>query len=148
MLPPMHILVAKGLTLPSLREQELADMRSSAGEDATLTVVDDVADALEIAASVDVVLGAITAEFFARAAGLRWVHAIASGVDAYLFPSMRDSDVILTGEKGLVGGHLADHAFALLLAITRRLADAVRLGSDSRGVSVRASGWRRWNSKG
>ena len=39
------------------------------------------------------------------------VHAIASGMDAMLYPAMRDSDVVLTGEKGLVGGHLADTGF-------------------------------------
>ena len=36
-----------------------------------------------------------------------------------MFPEMVDSDVSLTGEKGLVGPHLADHAFALLLSLTR-----------------------------
>jgi D-3-phosphoglycerate dehydrogenase len=35
------------------------------------------------------------------------------------------SDVLLTGEKGLVGEHLGDHAFALLLALTRQLKRAI-----------------------
>jgi phosphoglycerate dehydrogenase-like enzyme len=34
---------------------------------------------------------------------------------------MKSSDVMLTGEKGLVGDHLSDHAFALLLSLTRQL---------------------------
>ena len=38
---------------------------------------------------------------------------------------------MLTGEKGLVGGHLADHGFGLLLALTRRIAAAVRLGTGA-----------------
>ncbi len=41
---------------------------------------------------------------------------------------MRDGDVILTCEKGLVGSHLADHAMGLLLALTRQLAEAIRHG--------------------
>jgi phosphoglycerate dehydrogenase-like enzyme len=61
-------------------------------------------------------------------AALRWVHATASGVDGFLYPAFRDSDIVLTGEKGLVGGHLADHGFGLLLAVTRRIATAIRLG--------------------
>jgi phosphoglycerate dehydrogenase-like enzyme len=39
--------------------------------------------------------------------------------------------VCLTSEKGLVGEHLADHAFGLLLMLTRQLASALRHGPDS-----------------
>jgi len=39
--------------------------------------------------------------------------------------------VILTGEKGLVGGHLADTGFGLLLALTRQIHTAVKLGTDA-----------------
>ena len=39
--------------------------------------------------------------------------------------------MILTSEKGLVGEHLADHAFGLLLMLTRQLATALRLGPDA-----------------
>jgi phosphoglycerate dehydrogenase-like enzyme len=67
-------------------------------------------------------------KLFAASTALRWVHATASGIDEFMYPEFRDSDVLLTGEKGLVGGHLADHGFGLLLAITRRIAVAIRLG--------------------
>ncbi len=137
MLTTMHILVMKGLTLPAVSDEDRGRIRAAAGAGATITVVDGATDALELAADVEVMLGSITSEFFERAPRLRWVHAIASGADAYLFPALRDSEVILTGEKGLVGGHLADHAFALLLSITRRLAEAVRLGPDSWGQRSR-----------
>jgi len=62
---------------------------------------------------------------------LRWVHAIASGVDAFLYPEFMASPVLLTSEKGLVGEHLADHAFGLLLMLTRQLATALKLGPDA-----------------
>src|SRR5262249_15229633 len=68
---------------------------------------------------------------FAASSSLRWVHATASGVDGFLYPAFRDSDVVLTGEKGLVGGHLADTGFGLLLAFTRRIAEAIRYGTDA-----------------
>jgi phosphoglycerate dehydrogenase-like enzyme len=48
-----------------------------------------------------------------------------------LFPAFRDSGTLLTSEKGLVGEHLADHAFGLLLMLTRQLATAHRLGADA-----------------
>ena len=38
---------------------------------------------------------------------------------------------MLTSEKGLVGEHLADHAFGLLLMLTRQLHTALRHGPDA-----------------
>ena len=37
---------------------------------------------------------------------------------------------MLTGEKGLVGGHLADTGFGLLLALTRQIKTAINLGPE------------------
>src|SRR5690554_1458500 len=63
---------------------------------------------------------------FEHAGQLRWVQSLSSGVDSMLFPAFVESDVILTSEKSLVGPHLADHAFGLLLALTRSIAWAAR----------------------
>src|SRR5262249_10335630 len=51
--------------------------------------------------------------------------------DAFLYPEFAQSDVVLTSEKGLVGEHLADHAFGLLLMLTRQLATALKHGPDA-----------------
>jgi phosphoglycerate dehydrogenase-like enzyme len=48
-----------------------------------------------------------------------------------MYHEFRDSDVILTSEKGLVGEHLADHAFGLLLTLTRQLPRTFRMGPDA-----------------
>jgi phosphoglycerate dehydrogenase-like enzyme len=77
-----------------------------------------------------VILGFIPKPLFDAAPKLRWVHCIASGMDMFLYPEMKASPVVLTGEKGLVGGHLADTGFGLLLALTRQIATAIRLGPD------------------
>jgi phosphoglycerate dehydrogenase-like enzyme len=124
----VNVLVIKGLTLPEVSADDIARIQDAAGDDATVTVVDSVRAAFEPASSCDVVLGFMPPKLFAACTALRWVHATASGVDGFMYPEFRDSDVVLTGEKGLVGGHLADHGFGLLLAITRRIAVAVRLG--------------------
>ena len=85
-------------------------------------------------------------KLFAASTALRWVHATASGIDGFMYPEFRDSDVLLTGEKGLVGGHLADHGFGLLLAITRRIAS--RSAWDRRGgTSERRCGGRNSSSR-
>ena len=74
----------------------------------------------------DALIGEIDEEIFEHAGQLRWVQSLSSGVDSMLFPDFVESDVTLTSEKGLVGPHLADHAFGLLLSLTRSLAWAAR----------------------
>ena len=125
----MKILVLPGLTLPEVSAADLERM-AEAGGGATV-VVRDFAEADQDIADADVVLGFLSRRLFLRAGKLRWLHAIASGVDALLFDEFRNSEVILTSEKGLVGEHLADHAFGLLLMLTRQLATAHRLAADS-----------------
>ncbi|MBO0691729.1 MAG: D-2-hydroxyacid dehydrogenase [Acidimicrobiaceae bacterium] len=108
---------------------DVAKIEEAAGPSALVTVVDGVRAAFEPAASCEVVLGPMPPSLFEKARVLRWVQATASGIDGFMYPEFRDSDVLLTSEKGLVGGHLADTGFGLLLAIARRIATAVRLGA-------------------
>lgn len=128
---PVSILVLLGLTLPEVSDDDLEKIRAAAAPGSTIKVASQVRDAIALAADVEVILGFIPEPLFHAAPRLRWVHAIASGVDMFLYPAMRDSQVVLTGEKGLVGGHLADTGFGLLLALTRQIATAIRLGPAS-----------------
>jgi phosphoglycerate dehydrogenase-like enzyme len=117
--------------MPTVDESLLARIRETAGADVRITVARNAAEAANAMEDVEVILGAITPDMFARAKRLSWVHAITSGADSYLFPEMVRSEVLLTGDKGLVGSHLADHTFALLLSLTRRLAAAVKDAPNS-----------------
>jgi len=128
---PISILVVLGITLPELSEADLAKMYAAAPPGSTIRVVSRMREAIAAAHDVEVILGMLPESLFTAAPRLRWFHAIASGVDMFLYPAMRDSDVVLTGEKGLVGGHLADTGFGLLLALTRQIATSVRLGPGS-----------------
>ncbi len=123
----MRVLLIPGLTMSTVSNDQLDKIRSAAGPGAEVTVADSQKHALELIGGVDVLLGSLSKELFAKAQQLKWVHAIASGVDGYLFDDFKNSDVTLTGEKGLVGPHLADHAFALLLALARSLKPAMQL---------------------
>ena len=127
----MHVLVCTGLTLPQVSDADLDRIAAAAGPDATVTLAATPEEALAAAPQVEAILGFIDPQVFAAAPKLRWVAAIASGVDHYLFPALKQSDVILTSEKGLVGSHLADHAFALLLSLTRGVAQTVRYGNEA-----------------
>ena len=126
----MKIVITPGLTLPEVSEPDLARIRAAAGDGAEVVVVEPAA-LIEHAAEMDVVLGFVPRKVFQRALRLKWVHAIASGVDAFLYDELVASEVVLTSEKGLVGEHLADHAFALLLTLTRQVKTALAYGADS-----------------
>lgn len=124
----MNVLVIKGLTLPTVTDEEVAAIGNAAGEGSVVTVVDGVRAAMEHAPDTDVILGVMPQRLLDASPKVRWVHATASGVDAFMYSAFQDSDVILTGEKGLVGGHLADTGFGLLLALTRQIHTAIKLG--------------------
>ena len=125
----MKIVIIPGLTLPQVAEKDIGRIRR-AGDGAEVVVTDPESALTEIV-DADVALGFVTRPMYRAAKKLRWVHAIASGVDSFLYDEFRQGDVILTSEKGLVGEHLADHAFGLLLMLTRQLATTLRLGPDA-----------------
>ena len=68
----------------------------------------------------------LTAELFKKARRLKWLHISSAGVEAHgnqagLFPELIESDVVVTNAKNIYGPQIADHAFAFLLALTRKL---------------------------
>ena len=121
----MKVLIQlRALTLPEVTDAELAQIREAAPA-AEVVIARNDEEALEHLPDAEVILGLVERRTFAEARKLRWVHAVVSGIDVMLFPELVASDVLVTGEKALVGEHLADHAFALLLALTRQLKRAI-----------------------
>ena len=118
------LIVTGGLTLPEVTEEELEQIYVASGE-GDIVLATSAEEAEEHWPDAEIVLGTLDRETFLRAKNLRWLHSVAAGADMLMFPEMIESDVVLTGEKGLVGPHLGDHAFALLLALTRQLKRAI-----------------------
>jgi phosphoglycerate dehydrogenase-like enzyme len=56
------------------------------------------------------------------AGALRWVHVAGAGVDAVLFPALRDSDVVLTNSRGVFEGPIAEYVLGLVLTFAKDLA--------------------------
>lgn len=85
-----------------------------------LSARDDInlVDNIELA---EIVLGGISIEEFKRANNLKWIQATGAGVDNLLYPEMVESDVIITNASGVHPIPIAEHTFALILAITRGL---------------------------
>jgi phosphoglycerate dehydrogenase-like enzyme len=116
----MKILVVTGLTLPEVTDEEMEAIYVASGE-GDIVVAHSNDEAREHWPEAEVAMGILDRETFKTAHNLRWLHSTAAGADMLMYPEMVESEVQLTGEKGLVGEHLADHAFGLLLTLTRQL---------------------------
>jgi len=112
--------------VPSLTPEQDAEILAAAGTDSVLVVAKTPDRQREEIVDADVLFGRVSPEIFAKARQLRYYHCLGAGVDSVLSPELVESDVILASEKGEVGIHLAEHAFALLLALTRGLHTALR----------------------
>lgn len=95
-------------------------------------------EALEAMPEVEVVCGSFSREMCRRGERLRWVQSWSAGVDGMLYPELVDSEIILTSAKGTVGVHLAEHAMALLLGLTRGIGRAVRRPDWGQRMPIRA----------
>ena len=90
---------------------------------------------LEEVADADILMGSFgggSGNAFRRvlqaASKVRWVHTSSAGVDDLLGPDVLERDFIFTCGKGeSVANLLAEHALALLLALTRGVVIAARL---------------------
>ncbi|MEM7091438.1 MAG: D-2-hydroxyacid dehydrogenase [Actinomycetota bacterium] len=127
---PTNVLVVQTLTMPDAAPF-IDDITAAVPDGSTITVAANFREAMAHAGDAEVMLGILNEGFFAEAPNLKWIHATASGVDMFMFDEFINSDVVLTGEKGLVGGHLADTGFGLLLALTRQIHTAIKLGPDA-----------------
>jgi phosphoglycerate dehydrogenase-like enzyme len=122
--------LAAGLALPVLAQNKkivvfgmdadaIREFQSAASN---VTVVPADRDrAVEQVADADAIFGTISPELFRAGKKLKWVQISSAGVETYRFPEFINSDVALTNCKIIQGPNIADHAFALLLALTRDL---------------------------
>ena len=113
------LIVPNPVVLPELSEEHRRRIEEAAGAGARVVLAKTLEEQVRHAPEADVVLGLVPREAFLAARKLRWVQALASGVDEIGYPELMEGDVVLTSEKGLVGNQLAEHAFGLPLALTR-----------------------------
>lgn len=74
-----------------------------------------------------------TPAFLAAAKRLAWVQATSAGVDRWAgIPALREGRLVFTNMRGVHGPAIADHVFAMLLALTRDL--PVHLAGRAQGA--------------
>ncbi len=108
-----------------LGESEIAELRRAAP---SLNIVfpsrDNLAKELVDA---DGVVGGLTREQFLSAKKLKWMQITSAGVENFLsIPEIKNSQVTMTNMKIVQGIEIADHAFGLLLSLTRRIDVAIK----------------------
>ena len=82
--------------------------------------VEDEADAVAKVADVEVLLGRFPPAVCAAGPNLRWIQSFSTGMDKFLFPEIIErDDVMVSNVAGLYASQGAEHAWALLLALTR-----------------------------
>jgi len=131
----MKVLVDVAVT-----DAQLERIREAAGDGVVVVATEREAMYREVRHAT-AIFGRFNAELFERGELLRWVQTLGAGVDGLLFEDFVLSDIVLTSEKGYVGPHLAEQAFALLLSITRGVARAVRERTWENKWSIREECW-------
>jgi phosphoglycerate dehydrogenase-like enzyme len=75
----------------------------------------------------DVFIGwSLRPEQFVAAKKLRWIHSPAAAVHQLMFPELVRSDVLLTNSSSVHGPVVAEHAIAVMLALAKRLPQAMQ----------------------
>jgi phosphoglycerate dehydrogenase-like enzyme len=89
----------------------------------------------------DAFLGEITPQMVRAGKKLQWVQTRSAGVERVLHLSggndLRDSNIILTNNQIVQGPEIADHAMAMLLALTRNLPNFIEARKAGKWVARR-----------
>jgi phosphoglycerate dehydrogenase-like enzyme len=106
----------------TMRGEEWVRLLRAVAPSAEIVGVDSPEAAVAVVPGADVYVGLCTPAIVAAGSSLRWVHLISAGADACASqPGVAEGDILLTSSQGLHSPAVADHAMALLLAVTRRM---------------------------
>lgn len=117
---PKHIVVAR------LSAEEIADLQAVAPGVTLHAAAQGDALANQLAEA-DATIGLCDAVTLAAAPKLRWIQALTVGVEHCVgVPGLAERGILLTNMQRTSGAQIAEHALALLLALTRGLPEASR----------------------
>lgn len=106
-----------------LKEKHINQIKDIS-KDVNVVIDENVLDAIP---DVDILIaGKFDKEILEKAEKLKWVHALAAGVDRLLFPEFVNSHIILTNSSGVHPVPISEHVFGMMLMFSRRLHESVR----------------------
>ena len=117
------LLSAQKIVLTGLGADMIPELKTIAPGATFVAATSD--DVVQKVADADAIIGTFSEDIFRAGKKLKWVHTYSAGVDPYRYPDFLKSDITLTNSKIVQGPEIADHAFALLLALTRGLTGAI-----------------------
>ncbi|HZT83719.1 MAG TPA: NAD(P)-dependent oxidoreductase, partial [Gemmataceae bacterium] len=106
------------IVVPNLMPARLAELKRVAPE-VEFIPVRTAEDAARAAGDADAVIGFCTPEIVKAGKRLRWIQTAGAGVDKEVSPELAANPIVMTNTTRIYGPEVADHAFALLLALTR-----------------------------
>jgi phosphoglycerate dehydrogenase-like enzyme len=87
-------------------------------------------------ADADAFIGNIKPEWVRAGKNLKWVQVTSAGVEQVLHMTgsnaLRESDIVLTNNQIVQGPEIADHALAMLLALTREIPKWLKLKAEEK----------------
>lgn len=111
----------------------LRDRLQSAFPDFEILQLENYDRVSEEIANTDVFIGwSLRPDQFVSAKKLRWIHSPAAAVHQLMFPELIASNVIVTNSSTVHGSVVAEHAIAVLLALAKRLPQAMHYQRDKK----------------
>lgn len=130
---------SKKVITVGISPQDTSELAAAAGDRARVIAVPADKVLSEIADADAVVSFRLTREQVQAAKKLVWIQNPFAGVEQLVsIPEIRDSAITLTNAKIIAGPNIADHAFAMLLALTRQLVRTIPLQSRQDWNGARA----------
>ncbi|MBI4312451.1 MAG: D-2-hydroxyacid dehydrogenase [Chloroflexi bacterium] len=138
----MKVLVSMGVgvSFEGLNQGQVDRLRS-VSEELEIVVAPTDQEMEPHLAGAEIILGRFSKPIFEKAKKLKVVMVEGAGVDNLLFPEFVKSGVTLVSAKGTVGTHLADHSWALFLALLRGVGKSVRAKSWDLRRQIREESW-------
>ncbi len=105
-------------------KKEHIDKIRQISDDITVLVDENV---LDVIPDVDILIaGTFNKDILKKAERLKWVHALAAGVDRLLFPEFLKSDIVLTNSSGVHPIPISEHVLGMMLMFSRKLHESMR----------------------
>lgn len=133
------IVVVPHPLIAPIDDDQLTRIQAAAGDSRVIVLREPVIGDREFPET-SILFGDVQPALLGRMPNLRWVQSVGAGVDR-IAPALADRNIRLTSAKGVVGVHLAEHAMALLLAITRGIATAIRHPGWEHRRNIREDQW-------
>ncbi|HEX7286016.1 MAG TPA: D-2-hydroxyacid dehydrogenase [Candidatus Angelobacter sp.] len=93
----------------------------------TFVQLEDYERIAEEIADTDIFIGwSLRPDQLAGARKLKWVHSPAAAIHQLMYPELINSSVVVTNSTGVHGPVVAEHAIAVLLALAKRLPQAMQ----------------------